>query len=58
MKEYRFTKKLPKESTSFRLAPEAKRQLEKEAKEYGLTLSDYIAPVSYTHLTLPTTGSV
>ena len=43
MKEYKFTKKLPKESTSFRLIPEAKRQLEKEAEEYGLTLSDYIA---------------
>ena len=43
MREQKFKKKIPKESTSFRLAPQVKRKLEKEAEEYDLTLSDYIA---------------
>ena len=43
MREEKFSKKLPKESTSFRLAPQEKRKLEKEAEEYNLTLSDYMA---------------
>jgi len=43
MNERKFSKKIPKESTSFRMEPTEKRKLEKEAEEYGLTLSDYTA---------------
>ena len=41
-------------AVSFRVSPEEDAQIETAVKLTGLTKQDYIIPVSYTHLTLPT----
>ena len=51
-------KKRPDLMTSEALPPNVRRELKARLKDYGIKMPHYYAPVSYTHLTLPTTPYV
>ena len=45
-------------TVAFRVSPDEDREIETAVRLSGLTKQDYITPVSYTHLTLPTNSLV